>query len=237
MALTDNLVSYWKFDEASGTSASDAVGTNTGTLSGTTFGAGGIINNRALCDGATGSKIDCGSDTSLSITTGDATISFWIKYVTTPGAIDVLVCRMKNSELKGYFIQTNGGKINFVSWAGSATNVETAGTYNSTGVWRHIVVTKSGTTITIYVNGTSVKTGTITDPQEPTTPDTFRWLNYNSAAESLSPNAEIDEAGFWNRALDSTEISSLYNGGAGNSYPFGGGGYRFVPQLRPFAGL
>lgn len=44
MALTDNLVSYWKLDESSG-NASDSVGSNTLTNNGTAGYASGKINN------------------------------------------------------------------------------------------------------------------------------------------------------------------------------------------------
>ena len=42
--ITTGLVSHWKLDEASGTVASDSVGTNTGAVAGATFTAGKIGN-------------------------------------------------------------------------------------------------------------------------------------------------------------------------------------------------
>src|SRR3989338_5105623 len=42
--IVTGLVSHWKMDETSGTTATDSVGTNTGTVSGATFTAGKIGN-------------------------------------------------------------------------------------------------------------------------------------------------------------------------------------------------
>ena len=46
MALTDNLVSYWKLDESSG-NAADSVGSNTLTNTNTVTYSAGKINNGA----------------------------------------------------------------------------------------------------------------------------------------------------------------------------------------------
>src|SRR3989338_6799822 len=42
--IATGLVSHWKMDETSGTTATDSVGTNTGTVTGATFTAGKINN-------------------------------------------------------------------------------------------------------------------------------------------------------------------------------------------------
>ena len=51
MALTDNLVSYWKLDESSG-NAADSVGSNTLTNTGTATYAAGKINNGVVVNGS-----------------------------------------------------------------------------------------------------------------------------------------------------------------------------------------
>jgi hypothetical protein len=37
---------------------------------------------------------------------------------------------------------------------------------------------------------------------------------------------DIDEVGIWSRVLTSTEVTQLYNGGAGLQYPFTNGNNR-----------
>lgn len=222
MALKDNLISYWKFDESSGTSVADSVWTNTWTLTWCTFwSANGKINNWIVNDWATGSKADFWTSTSLSVTTWDATWAFWMNNVTTPASNDTLFCRMKNSELKWYYLNFPGWVLTFVSFAWTSTSVAvTSNSPTDTWVWHHIAVTKVWTTITIYVDSVSRWSGTITNPQEATTPDSFRIWNYNSDAETLSSNTKYDEFWFWNRWLSSWEITQLYNSWNWLSYPF-----------------
>jgi hypothetical protein len=42
----------------------------------------------------------------------------------------------------------------------------------------------------------------------------------NDFTNALFFDGTIDEVGIWNRSLSSSEVSELYNGGSGASYPF-----------------
>ena len=65
MAISDNLISYYKFDESSG-NASDSVGSNTGTNTGLTYSAG-IINNGITSIGGSGQNSVFGTITALAV--------------------------------------------------------------------------------------------------------------------------------------------------------------------------
>jgi len=89
------------------------------------------------------------------------------------------------------------------------------------GDWHHLAfIWKKGESIQVYVDGALDGSGDASD-------------NYaNVATENLSINSNadgsfavgtecvIDEVGIWNRDLSGSEITSLYNAGAGKSYPF-----------------
>jgi hypothetical protein len=74
MNLLDGLVSYWKFDETSGTTSYDAVGSNDGTITGATINQTGKINTAYDFDG---------TDDNVSISypvdykTGNFSVSLW----------------------------------------------------------------------------------------------------------------------------------------------------------------
>ena len=73
-----DYVSYWKFDETSGTTASDETGNNHGTLNGATFvndgGRGRVVNFDGVDD-----YVNLGSDSSLdNIWNGGGTIAAWV---------------------------------------------------------------------------------------------------------------------------------------------------------------
>ncbi|MDY6913962.1 MAG: LamG-like jellyroll fold domain-containing protein [Planctomycetota bacterium] len=81
--VTDDLVSWWKFDEASGTTAFDSHGSNNGTLAGSplptrTTDTPGAASLRSLDFDGSGNYVDCGNDASLSIN-DTMTIECWLK--------------------------------------------------------------------------------------------------------------------------------------------------------------
>ena len=80
-----------------------------------------------------------------------------------------------------------------------------------------ITLKKTGTTWEIFKNGVSKEniihiSGTAqTD---------FRFGNRGAGGDVFGLSANLDEFGIWNRALSNTEITDLFNGGTGLSYPF-----------------
>ena len=83
MALTDNLVSYYKLDESSG-NAADSVGSNTLTNTGTMTYGTGKINNGAVIESGKYLSIADASQSGLDIT-GNMSINLWANFDTTIG--------------------------------------------------------------------------------------------------------------------------------------------------------
>jgi hypothetical protein len=73
MVLTDNLISYYKLDETSGTNVVDSVGTTNMTSSGITVNQDGKIDKSYLSDSDTDS-VTTSSATSI---TGNFSINLW----------------------------------------------------------------------------------------------------------------------------------------------------------------
>jgi hypothetical protein len=87
------------------------------------------------------------------------------------------------------------------------------------GNWHHIVATGSSTAsqAKLYIDGTLINTISISSLSIN--------LNYTSIGDCIyAPGTinrfvgSVDEVGIWNRALTSTEVTSLYNSGSGQSY-------------------
>ena len=80
-SLTTDLVSYYNFDETSGTTATDSLSANAGTITGATINQTGIIGKAYSFDG-TGDYVTLANESNfdfMNSVTADATICFWYK--------------------------------------------------------------------------------------------------------------------------------------------------------------
>ncbi len=98
----------------------------------------------------------------------------------------------------------------------------------STATWYHVAVTKSGTTVKFYVNGTQQgtdQTGAFATIFDGTAP--FSLGVWEQTGEWI--DGKLDEWGVWNVQLSAADITALYNGGTGQSYPFPSGAVASTP--------
>ena len=215
--LLTNLISYWKLDEASG-NASDSHGSNTGVVSNITYVAG-KINNAARFNGTT-SKITLGN--APFNFTGDYSVSFW-HYVPVGYNSDGYLCSRASGtspfvQWNIYISDANNGFVFQMNNTGAgATNAINASGI-ATGTWYHIVATISGTNMLLYVNGTAGSSATFSGTRPSLSIDTTYGIRSSGGAGITE--GDIDEGGIWDKALTASEVTELYNGGAGLSYPF-----------------
>ena len=221
LPLLAHLVAYYKLDGNS----NDSVGSNNGTDTAITYGTSyGKINQGALFNGTT-SQITSAS-ASLGIA-GNISVGFWANVNTLPTSGNLMSMVAKyvgGAGASGYDVRlyNNGGtqELDFVVTTASQVSVVATKIITlSTSTWYYIVCTNDGTTSTIYLNGSSVATASSGNPDAATQNFYIGAINYNAGLMRFF-NGAIDEVGIWSRALTSTEVSQLYNGGAGIQYPF-----------------
>lgn len=86
--------------------------------------------------------------------------------------------------------------------------------------WYHIVVTKAGTLLTVYQNGVSQGTDNTVDSTMTDGTTALEIGAYQEGgARSNFVDGVIDEMGCWSRAITSSEVTDLYNGGTPLAYP------------------
>lgn len=224
MALTDNLVSYWKLDESSG-NASDSVGSNTLTNTNTVTYVAGKINNGADFGTAnTNKKLTIAS--ALGITNGAISISMWVKLNTEIASGTWGFAQKGNATNHVQYIiayEYNGGTRRFVfnrQKQNASNNLVTSNTTMGTTNYYHLVLTYDGTTLEGYVNGSSIGTLATSGDGASAGINQFDIGEGGMFAATSYASIDADEVGIWSRALTSTEVTSLYNGGAGLQYPF-----------------
>lgn len=221
MSLTTNLVSYWKLDETSG-NAADSVGSNTLTNNGTSTYSSALINNGInLGDNNTTKSLSAVNN--LGIDGGTISVSIWIKRLTGATNGKVFFCQGNSNSKVGYLLRDTGSGTLWVSRfrTGTAEDGAIIGTTTSvisSSIFTHIVLTYDGTNVRGYLNGTLTNTTASSGGASTALPNVF-GLGQDFSATAFA-SVIIDEVGVWNRALTSTEISTLYNGGAGLQYPF-----------------
>lgn len=248
-ALLTSLISYWKFDESSG-NALDSDGYNTLTNNATaTYSAGKINNGVALARASNQfMSIADASQTGLDLST-DFSFSAWVKVTTAPTSGQQFAIYGKDDNgttgrSYWFWYANSGGTLRFeyglfptgYSYPGYVSY--TLNQDLGTATWKHIVVVctlanANATKFTLYVDGTSVGNGTLAD-------GTGATSIQNGAADfkigqghtsGIQWDGMIDEVGIWSRTLSSTEVTSLYNGGAGLAYPLTVAASTFIPRI------
>lgn len=226
MALIDSLVSYYKMDEASGDRAdAHASNTLTDSASGVGVGTAKLGANASAFVAADSDYFIASGSTVFDVTTGDFSFAFWINSADPATGARILWKRVTATG-QGYYVTINASDQIFVGIADAGgTNYRegNGSTDIADGTYHHVVITWTGSTdaTTIHVDGganeytSSSSVGTVGDI---TNAETFQMGRDGSGVAYLT--GTIDEVGFWTKVLSSTEISDLYNAGAGFAYPF-----------------
>lgn len=102
-------------------------------------------------DGSTG-YIDLGTAVARNTR---LTVAAWVKWVGSPTAAAMIVCRDNNSGARLWQFRTNAsGKLEFVGFVAFSPFICDGTTTLTAGSWYHLAATFDGTTAKVYVNGT-----------------------------------------------------------------------------------
>jgi hypothetical protein len=187
----------YKFDN----NVNDTCGSYNLGWSGTSaFDTSGILNQAASFGGS--SAI---SNSSMQFG-NDWTVSVWIKgggtiiFNRVRGSYGHRTCEITNSRLKIY----NGSTDQYMTW-----------TAPSTSTWNHLVVTKGSGTAKAYINGSSVTSMSMNNTNTGNS-GTYIGAKFDGdSGTSLHSyfSGSMDLMRIFNRALTSTEVTTLYETG------------------------
>ena len=219
---SSGIISYYKFDDATGTTAVDVEGRDDFTVA-DSWTVDGIING-AYDQSGQAYQTQAGSV--LGSMHGDneaISMSFWVKRV---GADWQTTDSLWSNDGAG--VDANGECVFEMASPGGwkldcRDDTSLKGNDNLNGIpangeWVFIVVTINSSHSQVYINGTQDVTKLALS--------NFVWDNTNplqlftqsgNAAYQLD-DAYVDEIGIWNRTLTHDEVDELYNSGAGLAY-------------------
>lgn len=217
----DSLVGYWKFDESASPFADSSGNGNTGTGLGsggtnntpqaTTTVASGFpyTNTRSLDFDGVDDYVNVVDADSLDLTTA-GTISVWAKVDTLSGysvilkkGADSFSCDTWSYGM--WFV--SDGSVGACTERTASIVSSNAGSIGTTS-WYHIAYVWSGSSNTLYIDGSPVDSGSsVTTPTAEATNLTIGALGNGSNPY----NGLFDDIRVYGRALSSTEITALAN--------------------------
>src|SRR3569832_238203 len=222
--------SYWRFDEASGNAADATATGNTLTNNGTATYSAGKINNAAVLVSGSSQYFSHADNASLSVT-GDFTWTGWVDFTSLPGSGGDSGIAGKfsgtgtNPRSWRFYIDNSAGSYTLhaaISSTGASATDNRVGWSPSANTFYYLsmVYTAAAGKVQFYVNGVQQgadKTGYPNSIVDNTIPYLVGKLQDDAGVYC---DCKFDEVGFYNQALTSTDISTLYNSGAGFAYPF-----------------
>jgi hypothetical protein len=217
-------VGHWKFDEGEGNSTStvyDSSGNeNNGTIS--LWGGGNTATSSARVSGKLNDAIDFdGGDDFISIPdpelpTSDFAYSLWFKQDNSGN--ETIIIGPTSTGANEFSIQVSSTRVIDV-YVNTTLTINNSGTaMYEYGEWTHLVVTRSGSDVTLYVNGLKHSQGTEGGTLNFSTCPLLIGVDADSGTCDSNLNdyfdGTIDDSRVYNYALTETQIKTLYNSGA-----------------------
>lgn len=221
-SLNVDLQAYYKLDETSGDAIDSTPNQYNGTVSDTTRGITGIINNSYFFNGIN-SSVAYGKPPGLVFK--DAfTINLWVNW-TENGSDNGIIGRFDSASTKSYTLAMDDAGVEkgepflVLSSDGSANSFsDRFGVAVLESQWAMVTATysKADSNVSFYINGTHIGGGSLSVDLFNGTSSFIIGNFYNASANSH--RGGLDEIGLWNRSLSPAEVEQLYNNGTGITY-------------------
>ncbi len=201
-----NLISWWKFDETSGTTAQDSVSNNNGVLNGDAY----FDNGELILDGD-GDYVSVLHNSNLNPDSGDFAISAWIKPNIVSG-IQRFIYKVHptDSPINGYYFMLSDSSVFFNIGDGTVQADASSGGTAVIGNWHFVTVVRDTTLgeIILYldtmeINRRADPTGNLNDNTD---------LTIGARPGLIEPfDGSMDNVMIFDKALSEDEIRAIYN--------------------------
>jgi hypothetical protein len=195
-----SLVGWWKASQ----DTLDTAGSSHGTLAGNAGFAAGKVGQAFSLDGS-GDAVRLGRPASLQLQ--DFTIEAWLKRSSANTGEGAILCYGQG----GYGLGMDGTGRLYITRTG-IDGLFCITTIADTG-WHHVALTKSGSAVVFYVDGTPYPATTAFNAVFTFTTDVAIGARGDNLASSF--NGLLDEVSLYARALSTDEIQAIYAANSG----------------------
>ena len=220
VAGTAGVQGYWRFGDASGTTAAAAVGTRTGTYgAGTTLGQAGLITgdtNKAVSFSGN-AKVTFGDAFDFNGTAFAFSLEAWVKPTTTDATSRRIFSKEWSDSTggQGYYLVNRSSNLQFARLRNDLYEVVN-GPSIPVGQTKHVVITYNGATMRMYLNGAEVANS-----------PSINAMVDSTAAFTIGAKASgggnwagtIDEPAVYNTVLSPATIAAHYQAGITGTPP------------------
>lgn len=213
--LTDGIVSYWKFDENSGTLVEDIVSGNNGSITNADMWTTGLINSGVSSSDE--KTINLGATS----TSADFSVRFWFKtdFDDLGDPLNFLISQWDDGTGTNnkWFLRLYTDTDRLALYMNPDNNIRTVKTSLSDDTWYQVIVTQDGTTTNIYVNENLEYTSSIAL----LTNNHDLEFGGSQFVDGRDINADFDEIAYYDKVINITMVQALYNAGLNDlQYPF-----------------
>ncbi len=212
--LPAGAVGFWPADENTGTVSQNVLTAEAATLQNGASWAPGRIGSSYLLNGNS-QYVDAGNTPDLQISQGDFTVTAWV-YFNALGGDMSMVDKMGQAVT----VNDDGWRLlkqadnHFWFCIGQTAGENSCGgvhsnTVATAGMWYHVAAVKTGSAISIFVNGVHESDGGVGSINDSNSAN-LRFGSYAAQGEYL--NGRIDEVLLFNRALMASEIQNVFTG-------------------------
>lgn len=219
--LLDGLMAYYSFDNISHSNNNLADLTEqgrNGTIDGgLDIGRGGILGESFLYTNDVNKRVSISFANGVPFTSNPATefsINLWVNMTDFTGENAIMGVANHDGQNNGYSLRTQNGltSLVYLSYFGGVwPDVSHIGAgMLSNSNWVMVTLTRNATDLLWYKNGALL---TSTSDSDGSAVGAFD-LRLGQSGGVSPMDGKLDELGFWNRSLNTSEITSLYAGGS-----------------------
>lgn len=214
--LTDNLLAFWRLDEASGT-REDAHTTNRDLTEVPTIGAGlGRVSNAASFSGAGAGRCLNRIRTALEGTDRDFSICSWVKFDSGFSGLQFVVDLEDSVPVTEYRLIATGTPYAFLWYYGQGVVQSPASVV--AGVWYFLYAWHRASDNQIGIKVNNSYSTTSTGGTYTASAGEFTLGNWSPATGNDVPlDGVIDMTGVWSKLLTDADLAYLYNSGFGRN--------------------